>query len=98
MVSKVETEFVRKIHDVGELRMFSDGSNAGEHFINKTVALTESEWEDFTNDFTKDRSWLKTPKRGTILVVSKSGNPEDRVVVQNEGFCHAKYVGLVWKD
>lgn len=96
MVSKVETEFGRKLTNIQELRSFSKGVNAGEHIINKTVTLPETEWDEFTKDFTKERSWLGVPKRGTILVVSKSGKPEDRVVVQNEGFRYAKYVGLVW--
>lgn len=97
--------FGRKISNLNELREVTQyalerGKKGQKYHVTKEIHLEECDFQQFTNDFFKDQSWITdkdggSNRQGEILcirVINK--NSSESILVNNEGYTYPRYTAI----
>ncbi len=99
MSEQLLIRFARKPESLAEVKAAAQSS--AYHFervhVAETIALTTAEYDDFTRNLLKDRSWLAGKgggMNGSIQAVAVTAPERTTLYVNPEGFSYARYVGI----
>ena len=97
-------KFVRKATDVNDYKWITKLYDYKEepYVVEKEIALSAKEYDEFTDDLLVDREWITKNKNHMRMdegiwhcLLVKCDSRKRKILVQSEGYDYARYIGIV---